>query len=121
MRMKPLLRGFMLIEILVVLVILVLLSGISYRYLVGGKNSKGETVKTPIQAGKSTACLMNLDQVRKGVEVFKTSETEEKLPTSIDELKFPKESITCPDSKQPYQYDASTGQVHCTTQGHEKN
>lgn len=121
MQTKTLARGNTLVEILVVLVILVLLSGIGYQYLVGGKNAKGEKAKTPMQAGKSTACLMNLDQVRKGIETFKTSETEEKLPASLDDLKFPHESLICPDSKQPYQYDASNGQVHCPTPGHEKN
>lgn len=113
--------GFTLVEILVVLVIMVLLASVSYSYLIGGKNEKGQKTKTPIQAGKSTACLMNLDQVRKGIQVFKTGETEEKLPTSLDELKFPKDSVTCPDSKQAYQYNTETGEVHCLTPGHEKN
>lgn len=114
-------HGNTLVEILVVLVILTILSGVGYQYLVGGKNAKGEKAKTPMQAGKSTACIMNLDQVRKGIETFKSTDTDEKLPTSLDDLKFPHESLICPDSKQSYQYDASNGQVHCPTPGHEKN
>jgi prepilin-type N-terminal cleavage/methylation domain-containing protein len=113
--------GFTLVEILVVLVVMVILASVTYSYLLGGKNEKGQKTKTPIQAGKSSACLMNLDQVRKGIQVFKTGDTDEKLPTSLDDLKFPNESVTCPDSKQAYQYSADTGEVHCSTPGHEKN
>ncbi len=116
------LRGNTLIEILVVLVILTLLSGIGYQYFIGGKNEKGQKVKTPMQAGKSTACLMNLQQVRQGIQLFKSNDIDnEKPPQTLDELKFPRESLICPDSKQPYIYESEKGEVHCATPGHEKN
>ncbi len=115
-------RGNTLIEILVVIAILAVLGGMSYNYLIGGKNKNGEKVKTPMEAGKSTACLMNLEQVRLGIKNFKLADTDnEKNPESLADLKFPRESLICPDSKQEYLYDKTTGEAHCSTKGHEKN
>ncbi len=115
-------RGFSLIEILVVMAILTILGGITYNYMIGGKTKKGETVKTPYQAGKSTACLMNLQQVRLGITNFKLADIDkEKLPESLADLKFPQESLICPDTKQEYVYNKETGEVHCPSPGHEKN
>jgi len=115
-------RGFSLIEILVVLAVLTILGGISYNYLIGGKDKNGVKIKTPYEAGKSTACLMNLQQVRLGIKNFKLADTDsEKNPESFADLKFPRESLICPDTKQEYLYDKETGEAHCPAPGHEKN
>lgn len=99
-----------------------ILGGVVYNYMIGGKTKKGETVKTPYQAGKSTACLMNLQQVRLGIKNFKLADTDnEKNPESLADLKFPRESLICPDTKQEYVYDKDAGDAHCPAPGHEKN
>jgi prepilin-type N-terminal cleavage/methylation domain-containing protein len=109
--------AFSLVEILVVMALMAILGAFLFQFY-AGKGKPGEKQKTPMQASQGAVCQNNLKQIRLGVETFKTSE-EEKPPTFLAELKFPKESLACPDTKQTYQYNAETGEVHCTTPGHE--
>lgn len=118
--------GFSLIEILVVMVVIVALAGlVSYNYL--GKGKPGEKKVTPMSEAKKVACQSNLQQIRTGIQTFKTMNTdsaensngEPKNPASLKELKFPQDALECPEGHEPYQYDPALGTVHCVHLGHE--
>jgi prepilin-type N-terminal cleavage/methylation domain-containing protein len=113
--------GFTLIEILVVVVILMIL-----LYYVGSMVSgrmgsvKEGKAQSPIQRAQGTVCMSNLNQLRQGIQLLKMGNENETPPQSLAELRFPAETLQCPDGKTPYQYDTVTGQVRCTYPFHQK-
>lgn len=118
---RPSRSGFSLIEILVVTVLLIMLSGgLAYFYLgSGGKTKDGKTKRTPITVAKDTVCQSNIGQVRQSLNVLRAGDPDGALPQSLTELKLPSELLYCAVGKEPYQYDPSTGMVRCVHPGHE--
>ncbi len=77
----------------------------------------GQTVVgASIDQGKATQCMSNLRQIREWIVYTKTSG--DPLPQTIEDMKLGS-AARCPVSGQLYQYDPSTGEVKCTTPGHE--
>jgi prepilin-type N-terminal cleavage/methylation domain-containing protein len=113
-------RGFSLIEILVVAVILVALSAVLMGRYLGGKTADGKRAPTPMSRAHDTECMSNIKQVRMGIETAKSTDPDGKNIQSLDELKFPKEVTHCSVGKMAYIYDPQTGEVHCPYPGHEK-
>jgi hypothetical protein len=70
-----------------------------------------------IEAARSAECKSNLVQLRQALQM--QSMESQKPPASLRELHLPPQMLKCPVSGDPYQYDPSTGQVHCVTPGHE--
>jgi hypothetical protein len=78
--------------------------------------------QTPIGVAKDEQCRNNIDQVRKAIEMFKTTSEEGTLPASLNDLDaqgITKDFIVCPVGKEPYKYDPQTGVVKCVHPGHE--
>ncbi|MEA3403322.1 MAG: prepilin-type N-terminal cleavage/methylation domain-containing protein [Armatimonadota bacterium] len=111
--------GFALVEILLVIVIIGLLA-VGY-YGLSGPGEKGQEQEKSIPArsidkAKSAQCASNLNQCRQLIEMY-----------VIEHGEYPKKfnpgqqgSIgTCPVSGKPYVYNPQTGEIHCTTPGHE--
>lgn len=119
----PALRnGFSLIEIvLVMLVIVLLMGGMLYYYAgSGGGKKPGDIVHTPITKANDVVCQTNLGSVRQMITAAQTSDPDGKPPQSLDALQgLPSELRSCPVGHEPYQYDPTTGQVHCVHPGHE--
>lgn len=110
-------RGFALIEILVVLVIILVLAG-GYLGLRGkGKSNEKSVPVRAMQKAESVECQSNLNQIRQSVMM--DTQTGEAPPARIDTGATASIS-KCPISGQPYGYDPQTGKVWCTTPGHEK-
>lgn len=122
-------RGNTLAGMLVVMVIIMILACV---FMFGGnmfskdgpksprKDGKGVTVPGLVEAkARDTVCTNNLSQIRQMVMVYQTS-NDDHFPESLQELKVPSEMMYDPIGKEPYQYDPSTGQVHCVHPGHEK-
>ncbi len=116
-------RGFLtLIELLVVLAIIF---GFFWVFTGGGgkPTRPGGPTTTPgmaIEQAKSVQCQTNLGQIRQAMEIFKMS-NDGNLPRGLGELNLPSESTHCPVGKQEYTYDPQTGQVKCSTPGHDRH
>lgn len=111
-------RAFSLIEILLVCVVLVALgAGLSMVLL--GHSKPGEKATTPIDRAKSTVCQSNLTSIRQSIAASQAGDTDSKFPQTLEELKLPKEILSCDVGKEPYIYDPTTGIVRCVHAGHE--
>jgi prepilin-type N-terminal cleavage/methylation domain-containing protein len=111
-------NGFSLVEILVVMVLIALLAGAYFAYFGSKKSSQpgGKTViGGALDKGHSVECMNNLQQLRAELQM-KLSE-DGKYPDTLEGLAVPGK---CPVSGQPYTYNPETGEVKCTTPGHEK-
>jgi hypothetical protein len=122
-------KGFLtLIELLVVMVIILGMfwvfsgPGRSPAGPGGGVATPGGGMSTPgmaIRAAKGAECASNLNSIRQAIQVYKTT-SEGRPPGSLEELRLAPDYLRCPVSKQPYTYDPQTGQVQCTTPGHQR-
>lgn len=110
-------RGFALIEILVVLVLILVLA-VGYLGLRGRGQGNQKTVPVrSMEKAESVECQSNLNQIRQSIQM--DTQMGEAPPTRIDQGATA--SINrCPVSGQPYTYNPQTGQVSCSTPGHEK-
>ncbi len=114
-------NAFSLVEILVVLVVIMILSAITYSVLFGhSKNAPPGKGHNPMERAHDTECINNVHQVHLGIMAAQAGDTDGKNPASLEELKLPKEMLSCPMGHVPYVYDPATGEVHCPYPGHEK-
>ena len=114
-------RGFSLVEILVVLAVLAIIVAIlAPRYLGSSKGPGGKPIESPIQRGRSAACINNLSQLRGGLQIA-TLEEDAQRPQTLREVGrgFPEEMFSCPVGKQRYSYDPARGRIWCVQPGHE--
>jgi prepilin-type N-terminal cleavage/methylation domain-containing protein len=117
---KPSRRGFSLVEILVVVLILALIGGfLFYRY--AGRSKPGEKTRTPIGKAKDTVCATNLRNVRQAIATMQAGDEEGRFPETLEQLRLPSELLFCAvgGPAYPYQYDPQTGQARCSYPGHE--
>ena len=115
-------RGFSLIEILVVMVIIVVLSAITYSVYVGGhgKNAPPGKAHSPMERAHDVKCMSNLRSVRQCIEADRATDSDSKFPASLTEMRELSADLReCPVGHEPYRYDPATGQVHCVHPGHE--
>ena len=115
-------RGFSLIEILVVVVVLAVLAAVLLpKYLKGGKTPGGKQVESPIQRGRTVECINNLSQIRQAYQIA-TSADEENKPQTLDDFtrSLPASMKRCPVGGQPYQFDPASARVACVQSGHER-
>ncbi len=115
-------RAFSLIEILVVLVIIVVLSSITYSVMVGhSTGAPAGKAHTPMERAKDVVCIEDLRSVRQSIEASHSSDADGKYPAALTDLReLSSELRICPEGKEPYQYDPTTGTVQCVHPGHEK-
>ena len=118
-----------LISLLVAVAIIGVLFYVFLAPQLGSKNSRAvkeglvqpkenqTIVGASLDKGRETQCMSNLRQIRMLVDSAKNSD--EGLPASLEDMKLGSIS-TCPVSGKPYQYDAATGTVKCTSPGHER-
>jgi len=115
-------QGFVLVEILVVLVLLML--GAALFFGLRGSEPKPEpafegeaqtTLGKAMQAGESVECRNNLKQLRQMIQM---ESMDGGLPPKLSQKwDVP---LKCPVSGYAYKYDPRTGKVSCPTPGHEK-
>jgi prepilin-type N-terminal cleavage/methylation domain-containing protein len=112
-------KGFSLVEMLIVLVIILILAAIILpNYIGGGKRADGTTVKAPITVAKDSVCQQNIRQVRQAIQAFIAADPEGKLPQSLSDIREVAPISRCEVGKEPYVYDPQTGQVRCQHSGH---
>ena len=109
-------RGFVLVELLIVILIIGVLAGLYFGDRNrGAGDTGGKTVpKAALDKGHGVECASNLNQLRADLQMRLMDE--ERYPPALD----PNSSLSrCPVSGKPYGYDPQTGRVWCTEPGHE--
>ncbi|MFO8080671.1 MAG: prepilin-type N-terminal cleavage/methylation domain-containing protein [Armatimonadota bacterium] len=111
-------RGFVLVEILIVIAIIALVV-VGYYGLTNEREGEEERPSTPRQAidrGKMAECAANLRNLRAEIELFYAEHG--RYPEKFN----PSGTVgTCPVSGQPYVYAPETDRkIYCTTPGHEQ-
>jgi len=82
------------------------------------KGSKKETiVGQAIDTGKSVDCRQRLNQIRAGIQMYKTSSADGGNPPTLREAVSGVSTayFSCPVSNQAYTYSPATGTVQCPT------
>jgi type II secretory pathway pseudopilin PulG len=116
-------RGFLtLIALLVVIVIIGILFATQMGGLGGGGSSvpgePGTMLGGAVNRADATVCRNNLNQLRSAIAIYQANNGA--FPPSLEALQSNVSlALTCPVGGEPYQYDATTGQVHCVHPGHE--
>lgn len=109
-------KGFVLIELLIVIVIIGVLAGLYFGSRNRGGQDRGAktTPKAAIDKGHSVECASNLNQLRADLQMRLMDD--EHYPPALD----PQSSLSrCPVSGKTYGYDPQSGRVWCTEPGHE--
>ncbi len=116
-------RGFSLVEILVVVVILAILAAfLMPRYMSSTKLPGGKTAGSPVQKAKGVECTTNLQQIRQAYTMA-TQVGDETRPASLQDLRaygVTDSLMKCPVGGMPYRFNPASGQVGCTYAGHER-
>ena len=79
------------------------------------KSSKKTTVGKAIDTGKAEVCRQQLNQIRLGIQTYKTAGDVEGNPASLKDLDLGVSSsyFQCPVTNDLYSYDPASGQVSC--------
>jgi hypothetical protein len=105
----------------VVLVVAAFLWGQKERRTTTGPEPQPQTIPgQAVQKGHDVECMSNLRSIRQAIEMSKI--TDERLPSNLQELSsagITADMTRCPVSGQPYRYDPASGNVWCTTPGHQ--
>jgi prepilin-type N-terminal cleavage/methylation domain-containing protein len=117
-------HAFSLIEILVVVAIIVVISSITFSvYLGHSKNAPAGKAHAPMERARDVVCMQNLRSVRQCIEAARSLDTdasEPRFPAALTDMReLSGELRACPEGKEPYQYDPTTGKVRCVHPGHE--
>lgn len=81
------------------------------------KSTKNTVFGKAIDTGKATDCQERLNQIRLGIQSYKTTGTDDRNPQSFKDigLSVGMDYFQCPMSNVPYTYDPATGTVKCPT------
>jgi len=129
MKTKRSIRGNSLVGMLVTVAIILVLVVVFFKgsHAFGMQNNAspradkhGTTVIGQVRYdAKDDVCRSNLGQVRSAIMIYQSS-NDDHFPDNLQELKLPNEFYSCPIDHEPYQYDPTTGTVHCVHPGHER-
>lgn len=117
-------RGNTLVGLLIVIAIIAILAIVATTGGFGTrKSTRKDGLGVTVQGGAraealDTSCKANLQQIRMKIQM--DSNTEDQAPASLNDMQLPSSMLQCPIGKEPYDYDSSTGQVHCKHPGHEE-
>ncbi|MFB3882689.1 MAG: type II secretion system protein [Armatimonadota bacterium] len=114
--------GFLtLIGLLVVIAIIAILFAM-YGMPVGGTGGSSSSSPATIAGGakqraQGVLCQNDLQQLRAAIAIYQGNN--QAFPPSLESLNAGV-PLSCPVGGEPYEYDPTTGQVHCVHPGHER-
>ncbi len=113
---------FTLIGLLLVIVIIGILMAMYGGFPGGGKGSSGSGGAVTVLGGakgraEDVVCQNNIQQLRTAISIYQGNN--QAFPPSLESLNAGI-TLSCPVGGEPYEYDPSTGQVHCVHPGHER-
>lgn len=73
-----------------------------------------------VRKAVSMECQENLRQLRMMIDSDRFETEDGGYPQTLESMQGAASIDKCPVSGKPYDYNPETGQVHCTTPGHEK-
>ncbi len=83
-------------------------------------DGKGTTVVgKALYRAKDEVCRSDLQELRLSIET-KTDPVDNTHPQSLKDTGLGADFYKCPVGGEPYEYDPTTGKVHCVHPGHEK-
>jgi prepilin-type N-terminal cleavage/methylation domain-containing protein len=106
-------RGFSLIEILLVMVIIIILSAIYLPKLIGGRDANGKRHATPTQKAQQVATVSYISQIQQAIQMYK-SDNEDRFPQNLQELKrygVMDQMLIDGATGKPLAYNPETGEV----------
>jgi len=120
-------RGFLtLIALLVVIVIIAILFATQFGgrpsatpgapAQSGGRGGPQTLLGAAVERADSAVCRNNLSQLRAAIGVYQANTGSN--PLSLADLQA-NLRLNCPVGGEPYQYDPTSGAVHCTHPGHQ--
>ena len=84
-------------------------------------DGKGNTVPGLVKLkAEDTVCQSNLGQVRSFIMIARGNADDQPPASLARDPGLPKDFMSCPLGKEPYEYDPATGTVRCPHPGHEK-
>jgi hypothetical protein len=85
--------------------------------LLDQSSTKKTVLGKALDTSKSAVCRSQLDQLRAGIESYKTTSTDGSLPKTLKDIGLGVSNTfyQCPVSDKPYVYDPATGRVMCPT------
>ncbi len=113
------------VVIILVLVVVLFKGSNLFGAKAGGASTRPDKLGTTVLgqarwSAKDDVCRSNLGQLRSAIQLFEQT-NDDQPPHSLTEIKgLGSEFFICPIGSEPYQYDPTTGQVHCPHPGHEK-
>jgi hypothetical protein len=83
----------------------------------GAAGTGGTVLGGAIDRARGVTCRNNLQQIRAAISTY-SGMNDGSFPPSLDTLQLGV-PLQCPEGGEPYQYDPTTGQVHCLHPGHQ--
>jgi hypothetical protein len=108
--------GLSLVSVLIALAIIAILAVLLISTVTGGSKKGSGSPGGPIQKARGMQCPENLKFIRAMLLDYETQG--ESFPAQLRDG-GPGSVTRCPQTDQAYSYDPRTGQVWCTTSGHE--
>ena len=83
-------------------------------------HDSGQAAIQSEKRGTAIDCMNNIAQLHTAIIMYKDDNNA--FPAKLEDLPAAvKICETCPETHKPYNYDPTTGEVSCSTPGHEKN
>ncbi len=105
-------RGIAFLAIMISLIVALIVIYAAITLYTGGKDTKEETITTPIERGRSVQCLAQMRRVEAAIQIYRLENG--RYPSALNEVEdLTGDDYYCPVTNNAYYYDPVTGNVTC--------